>query len=144
MPQIFVRDLAIWSKPRYLKAEALQVPQKVHAVLVYYLLSGIHILVYSCTGCGTSKIYLHLENNRLSFSRFSLKSETKGLLWTRFSLLVAKDMVFEKQKLDVKQLKMNKFMSDVKQLEMNRFIKSIWQFIISTSNATLQVPSLHP
>ena len=41
-------------------------------------------------------------------------------------------MIFEKQKFDVKQLKMNKF------------IKSIWQLIISTSNATPEVASLCP
>ena len=60
-----------------LNAEVLQVSQKVRTVLVRYLLSGIRILVYSCTGCGTSKIYLCLEDNRSSFSRVSLKSETK-------------------------------------------------------------------
>ena len=41
-------------------------------------------------------------------------------------------MTFGKQKLDVKRLKMNKF------------IKSIWQLIISTSNATPEVASLFP
>ena len=53
-------------------------------------------------------------------------------------------MFFGKQKSDVKQLKLNKFIFDVKQLEMNRFIKSISDLIISTSNGTLEVPSLHP
>ena len=65
-------------------------------------------------------------------------------------------MIFGKQKFDVKQLKMNKFisdikqlkikkfMSDVKQLKMNKFIKSIWQLIISMLNATLEVPLLGP
>ena len=52
-----------------------QVPQKIWTVLVWYLLSGIRILVYSSTGCG--KIYLCLEDKRSSFSRVSLKSETK-------------------------------------------------------------------
>ena len=66
-----------WSTPRYLKAEILEVPQKVRTVLVWYLLLEIHILVYSFTGCGTSKIYRCLEDNRSSFSRVSLKSETK-------------------------------------------------------------------
>ena len=63
-------------------------------------------------------------------------------------------MFFGKQKLDVKQLKLNKFIFDVKQLKinkfifdvkqlkMNRFIKSISDFIISTSNAKLEVPLL--
>ena len=37
---------------------------------------------------------------------------------------------------------MNKFISDVKQLKINKFIKSIWQLIISNSNATLELPSL--
>ena len=46
--------------------------------------------------------------------------------------------------LDVKQLKINKFIFDVKQLKMNRFIKSILDLIISASNATIEVPSLHP
>ena len=56
-------------------------------------------------------------------------------------------MIFGKQKFDVKQLedlKMNNFMFNVTQLKMSRFIKYIWQLIISTSNATLEVPSLHP
>ena len=56
-------------------------------------------------------------------------------------------MFFRKQKFDVKQLKLNKFIFDVKQLKinkftfdvkqlkMNRFIKSISDLIISTSNA---------
>ena len=60
------------------------------------------------------------------------------------SLLLAKNVFFGKQKLDVKQLKKNKFIFDVKQLKMNRFIKSISDLIISTSNATLEVPSLRP
>ena len=75
--QIFVPYLPKWSKPRYLKAEVLWVPQKVWTVLVRYLLSGIRILVYKSTGCGTSKMYLCLEDNRSLFSRVSLKSKTK-------------------------------------------------------------------
>ena len=65
-------------------------------------------------------------------------------------------MFFGKQKIDVKQLKLNKFIFDVKQLKinkfvfdvkqlkMNRFVKSISDLIISTSNATLEVPLLCP
>ena len=45
---------------------------------------------------------------------------------------------------DVKKLKINKFTFDVTQLKMNRFIKSISDLIISTSNATLEVPLLCP
>ena len=60
------------------------------------------------------------------------------------SLLLAKNVFFGKQKLDVKQLKKNKFIFDVRQLKMNRFIKSISDLIISTSNATLEVASLRP
>ena len=75
--QIFVRYLRKWSKPKYLKAEALQVPQKIQTMLVWYHLYRIRILLYSCTGCGTSKIYFGLENNNSLFSRRSLKSETK-------------------------------------------------------------------
>ena len=55
-----------------------------------------------------------------------------------------KYMFLRKQKFDVKQLKMNKFIFDFKQLKMNKFIKSSSQFIISTSNATLEVSSLCP
>ena len=51
-------------------------------------------------------------------------------------------MFFGKQKFDVKQLKLNKFIFDVKQLKMNRFIKSISDLIISTLNATLEIPVL--
>ena len=50
--QMLVRYLPKWSKPRYLKTEALQVPQKVRTVLFWYLLPGIRILVSLCTGCG--------------------------------------------------------------------------------------------
>ena len=39
---------------------------------------------------------------------------------------------------------MSKLMLNVKQLKMNKSIKCIWQLIISTSNATLEVPSLRP
>ena len=65
-------------------------------------------------------------------------------------------MFFGKQKFDVKQLKLNKFIFDVKQLQinkltfdvkqlkMNRFIKSISDLIIRPSNATLEVLSLRP
>ena len=65
--QIFVPNLLKWSKPRYLKAEVLRVLQKVRNVLVRYLLSGICILGYSCTGCNTSKIYLCREDNSSQF-----------------------------------------------------------------------------
>ena len=39
---------------------------------------------------------------------------------------------------------MDNFMFNVKQLKMNEFKKYIWQLIISTSNATLEVLSLRP
>ena len=35
-------------------------------------------------------------------------------------------------------------MFNVKQLNMNKFIKNIYQLIISTLNATLEVPLLRP
>ena len=75
--QIFVLNLPKWSKPRYLIAEVCWVTQKVQTVLVQYLLLGIRILVYSCRGCRTSKIYFCLKDNRSSFSWVSLKSQTK-------------------------------------------------------------------
>ena len=56
-----------------------RLPQMLQTVLVRYLFSEICILVYSYTGCGTSKICLCLENNRLLFSRVGLKSETKDV-----------------------------------------------------------------
>ena len=71
-----MRYLPKWSTPRYLEAEVLQLPQKVRAVLVKYLLQAICILAYLCTDCGTQKIYLCVKDNRLSFSRVSLKSRT--------------------------------------------------------------------
>ena len=61
---------------KYLKAEAPQLPKKVQTLLVWYFSLGIHIIVYSCTGYGTSQIYLCLKDNRSSYSRVSLKSET--------------------------------------------------------------------
>ena len=73
--QIFVPNLPKCSKPRYIKTEVLRVHQKLWTLLVGYLLSGIRILVYSCTGCGNSKVYLCLKDNRSSFSWVSLKSE---------------------------------------------------------------------
>ena len=39
---------------------------------------------------------------------------------------------------------MNRFMFNVEKLKMNNFIKYFWQLIISTSNDTLDVPSLRP
>ena len=39
---------------------------------------------------------------------------------------------------------MNNFMFNIKQLKMKKFIKYIWQLIISTSNAALEIPSLRP
>ena len=74
--QIFVRYMPKRSKPRYLKVEPLQVPQEVRTMLVWYLLSGIRILVYSCTDCSTSKFYISLKENKSSFSLVSLKSKT--------------------------------------------------------------------
>ena len=67
----------VFGKFSYLKAEVFQVPQKVRTVFVWYLLSKICIFVYSCTACGTSKIYLCLGDNSSSFSLVRLKSETK-------------------------------------------------------------------
>ena len=37
---------------------------------------------------------------------------------------------------------MNNFMFNFKELKINEFVKYIWQLIISTSNATFEVPSL--
>ena len=53
-------------------------------------------------------------------------------------------MFYEKQNFDIKQSNMNKFIFDVKQLKINKFIQSIWQLSISTSDVTLEVPSLRP
>ena len=56
-PQIFAQYLPKLSKARYLKTDAPQVPQKVPAMLVLYLLLRIRILVYLRTRCGNSKIF---------------------------------------------------------------------------------------
>ena len=53
-------------------------------------------------------------------------------------------MSFGKQKFDVKQLMINKFIFESKQLKMNEFINSMRQLIVSTSNAILEVPMLRP
>ena len=116
-----MRYLPKWSKPRYLKTKSIQVPQKVAAVLVKHLLLGICILVHFCTGCGTSKIYLCLEDSRSSFSQMSLKSKTKE----------ARPLLLFLGKCDlIKQLKMSKFICDVKQLKMNTFVKSISNWLL--------------
>ena len=39
-------------------------------------------------------------------------------------------------------MKINNFMFNDKQMKMNKFIKYIWKWIISTLNATLEVPIL--
>ena len=56
----------VWTKVS--QSWGLRVPQKVQTKLVQFLLSGICILVYSCTGCGTSKIFLCLEEQVIIFS----------------------------------------------------------------------------
>ena len=70
-----MRYLPKWSTLRYHKAEVLQVPQRVQAVLVKYLLLGIRILVYG-TRARSVVPQKCLKDNRSSFSRVSLKSET--------------------------------------------------------------------
>ena len=139
---------------KYLKAEASSSPQKIRAVLVLYLLSGIPILVCSWTGCGTSKIYLCLKDSRSSFSWWVENPKLRAhvhehpfssarkryVIWKTKTCI--KQLKLNKFLIDVKQLKINKVIFDDKQLKMNRFIKSFSDFIISTSNATLEVPSL--
>ena len=52
-------------------------------------------------------MYLYLEDNRSSFSRVSLKSETKMRVHNSInsrSLLFAKNIIFWKQRFDIKQL----------------------------------------
>ena len=56
----------------------------------------------------------------------------------------AKQLKFDKFVFDVKQLKINKFTFYIKQLKANKFIKSTSDLIISTSNATLEVPRYAP
>ena len=66
-------------------------------------------------------------------------------LSSNLSFLFTKDLWFSENKsLTSNKLKINKFMFEVKQLKMDKLIKYIWQLIISTSNATLEVPSLCP
>ena len=87
---------------------------------------------------------LHIASSQNRTGNLWFPTTKLRTLWSSRSLLLAKNMFFEKQKFDLKQLKTNKFIFDVKQLKMNKFINTIWQLIISTSNATLEVPSLHP
>ena len=75
----------------------------------------------------------------------SLKSETKDAHpQKRRSRLFGKHKISGKQKFDVKQVEDEHFMFNVKQLKINKFIKYIWQLIISSSNATLEITSLRP
>ena len=139
-----------------MKSFSPNVAQKIRAVLVLYLLSGIRILVCLCTGCGTSKFICvskitghhfrgWVENPKL---RTPVHKQEFSSACTKYVLrktkIYIKQLKLNKFIFDVKQLKINKFIFDVKQLKMNRFIKSILDFIISTSNATPEVPSLHP
>ena len=96
-----------------LQRDTLQVPQKIQTVLVWYLLLRIRILVYSWTGCGISKMYLCLKDNRSLFFGVSLKFKTKDA-----RPQTAVSFFLGKQKLDVKQLKINKFIFDIKPLKM--------------------------
>ena len=127
-----MRYLLKWSQLSYLKADASKVHKKVLAVLVLYLLSGIHILVCLSTECSTkficvSKIIAHhfpgwVENLKLR----------PCIYINSCSLLLAKNMFFRKQKFDVKQLKLTKIILDVKELKINRFIKSVLKLVVSS------------
>ena len=106
---------------------------------------NLHFFVCSCTGCGTSKIYLCLEDNRSSFSQVSLRSDTKD----PFPYIAVHSCLPKMWFLENKNLMSNswrhKFIFDIKQLKkMNKFMKSICRLILGTLNATLEVPSLHP
>ena len=102
------------------------------------------------------KIYLWLQDNRSSFPRVSLKSENMDARPQTAVLFCLRNICIWEKKIDIKQLKMNKFIFTVKQLKMNnfifdarhlkmnKFIKSFLQFIISTSSATFEVPSIRP
>ena len=95
-----------------------------------------------------------LINKFTFFSCITPGHQKKRPLRGNHPISVCEQYDFGKQKFDVKQLKMNKFIadvkqlntkkiiSDVKQLKMKKFIKSIWKLIFNTSNATLKVASL--
>ena len=126
--QVFVRYLPKSLNQGTSKSRHSKSLEKVQTMLVWYLLSRLRNLVYSCAGCGTSKkIYLSLEDNRSSFSRVSLKSEIKDSL-PQTPVLFCLGKIWL---LGNKNLKSSK-------LKMNKFIKYIWQFIISTSHVTLE------
>ena len=92
--------------------------------------------------------FIYVSKNRSSFSRVSLKSKTKDAHpWLHKQAVLfclRKTWFSENKNLTSNNLKMNNFMFNVKQLKINKFIKFIWQLIISTSNATLEVPLLRP
>ena len=94
------------SRLRYLESS--------ETVLVWYLLLGIHTIVYSCTECGKSRIYLGFEDNRSSFFWENLKSKNTDAHPQTVVLFCLRNMFLRKQKLDVKQLKMNKFIFDAR------------------------------
>ena len=78
-----------------------------------------------------------LEDNRSSFSWVSLKSEPKDGRPQTVVLFCLQKIV--NKHLTSSKLKISKFLFNVKQLKMSKLIKYIWQMIISTSNATLEV-----
>ena len=84
-------DLSFSIRIRKGKYPALKINTKFHQIIKHAKISysiaslvfckfsnvGICILLYSCTGCCTLKIYSCLEDNRSSLFRVSLKSKTK-------------------------------------------------------------------
>ena len=114
--------------PNYLKCEVIQVLHKVQTVLVQFLLPGTSILVSFANIVWYFKTFLYLEQVIVLPSAFMTKTKDASVTPTLFCL--REIYYFEEQKLDVKQLKLNKF------------INYVYQLIISTSNATFQVPLL--
>ena len=89
-------------------------------------------------------IYLWLQDNRSSFPRVSLKSENMDARTQTAVLFCLWNICIWEKKIDVKQLKINSLIFDARYFKMNKFIKSFFQFIISTSSATFEVPSIRP
>ena len=81
------------------KLKVLRASQKVQTVLVRYLLLGICILVHSCTGSGTWKTGHHFPG---WVYNPKLRTRYHKSINSHF-LLFAKDMIFGKQKFEVKQ-----------------------------------------
>ena len=117
--------------------------QKNWAVLLLYLLLEIRILVCA-QGALRQKFVCVSEIAGHHFPGWVENPKLRTHVHKQPFSSACEKYILQKTKIDVKQLKLYKFIFDVKHLKMNRFIKSISDLIISTWNATFEAPLLLP